>query len=70
MSEGSPPASSRMFQIHEADLAELERVIPRLTERLWTPDMDNQTKVQIRRVQRIMTDVRWNYGPPQEIHNE
>lgn len=52
-----------MFQITQGDLEELERMLPKLTSRLW-PGIDNATKVQIRTVKRIIGDVRWNYGPP------
>jgi hypothetical protein len=55
---------SRLFQIYEDDLAELERVLPELLEGLRCP-FDNRQKVQVRRVQSILSNVRWNYGPPE-----
>lgn len=54
---------SRMFQISEEDLAALEHTLPLLVDKL-PPPIDNKTRVQLRRVQRVVTDVRWNYGPP------
>jgi hypothetical protein len=56
----------QVFQIHEEDLATLESTLPQLADRL-TPDLDNRLRVQIRRVQSILSNVRWNYGPPTEI---
>jgi len=56
-----------MFQITEPDLAELERLLPDIADRLYCPAMTNADRVMIRRVQKIITDVRWNYGPPLEV---
>lgn len=60
---------SRMFQIREDDLAMLEADIPRLVDRLTcAPNLlDNAVKTKIRRVQLIITNVRWNYGPPDSV---
>jgi hypothetical protein len=59
---------SKLFQVSEDDLAELERVIPDLGELLaFSTDMDAKTRVQLRRVQKILSDVRWNYGPPSDV---
>ena len=66
------------FQISEEDLAELERVLPDLCQRVShaearcreqeeKPTDDNRLNVQIRRVQKIMLDVRWNYQPHTDI---
>ncbi len=56
----------KLFQINEADLAELERTVPSLADALM-PVMTNRLRVQIRLVQRVLSDVRWNYGPPTNI---
>jgi len=56
----------QLFQVHEEDLAELERVLPQLSEAL-IPVLDNKTKVQLRRCQSILSNIRWNYGPPQIV---
>jgi len=55
-----------MFQINEEDLATLERELPAICERVY-PQLDNALRVKFRQVQRIVTDVRWNYGPPAEV---
>ena len=57
---------AKLFQIHEEDLSELERILPQLAEAL-TPVLDNRLRVQLRRCQSIVSDVRWNYGPPTNI---
>lgn len=57
---------TRLFQIHEPDLATLEADVPALCERL-IGCMDNAMRVRMRRVQTVLMNVRWNYGPPSEI---
>jgi hypothetical protein len=52
----------KLYQITEEDLAELERVLPQVFDRLMI-GMDNRIRVQFRSVQKIITNVRWNYGP-------
>ncbi len=57
---------SRLYQIYEDDLAELERTLPQLADAM-TPSLDNRLRVQWRRVQTILSNVRWNYGPPTDV---
>lgn len=52
---------SRLFQIYEQDLADLERLLPILLES--RPETTARDRVQVRRVMQIITNVRWNYGP-------
>lgn len=47
-----------IFQIQESDLADLERLLPTLQE-MMTP--------VVRRVKEILSNVRWNYGPYQDV---
>lgn len=61
------PKSTRLFQISEPDLADLESLVPRLVDMLYRPELDNQTRIKIRRVQQIIVNIRWNYGPPSEV---
>lgn len=67
-SEGEENQSimSKLYQIHDDDLATLESTMPQLAEALY-PSMDNRLRVQLRRVQKILSDVRWNYGPPSDV---
>ena len=57
---------ARLMQIYEDDLAELERVLPEVTDTL-AQHLDNRQRVQLRRVQVILSNVRWNYGPHTDI---
>lgn len=52
--------------INEDDLGELERVIPQLAEAA-TPSLNNRLRVQLRRCKTILSNVRWEYGPPCEV---
>jgi len=56
----------RLFQIKEDDLAALECVLPQFLEVSY-PHLTPRLRVQWRRVQEIIRDVRWNYGPPGEV---
>lgn len=58
-----PVPASRMFQITEEDLAELERCVPDLCERAMSRLDDTKSRVQIRKVKEIISHVRWHYGP-------
>ena len=53
---------SKLYQIHEDDLADLERILPKLMDSP-SANLTNADRVAWRRVQRIVTSVRWNYGP-------
>ena len=61
----------RLFQIHDDDLGELERTLPQLADALMpvlaNPLLANRLRVQLRRCQKILSDVRWNYGPPGQV---
>jgi hypothetical protein len=58
----------RQFQISEEDLAELERMLPDLANGVMTnPRYGNRDKVQLRRVQEIIMNVRWRYGPWSDV---
>lgn len=57
---------AKMFQIYEDDLAILEREVPCLADALL-PQMDNALRVKIRALQRVIMNVRWDYGPPEQV---
>jgi hypothetical protein len=66
-------ASTRLFQITEPDLAELERILPIICDRaIWAnvpmdagmQKMSTLLRKQIEKVRDIVCNVRWNYGPP------
>lgn len=56
----------KMFQIHEDDLAALEREVPAVFDALMQ-HLDSRLRVKARTVQGILSRVRWNYGPPSEV---
>ena len=61
---------SRLFQITEDDLAELERLLPDLQDAVMTSrgyNDNNRIRVQLRRVKDIVSNLRWNYGPPTNV---
>lgn len=58
--------ATRLFQVREDDLSELERVLPQIAEAL-TPVMNNRSRVHLRRCQSILSSIRWGYGPPKEV---
>jgi len=65
--EGTPMASgTKMYQIYDDDLATLERTLPQLADAVM-PVLNNRLRVQLRQVQKILSEVRWNYGPPAEV---
>ncbi len=59
----------RYHQISENKLAALERVIHAFGDRHMSC-LNAADKVAIRQIQRVLRDVRWNYGPPQEVEVE
>ncbi len=56
----------KLFQVYEEDLGELEKILPQLAEAL-VRNLDNRSRIKLRRCQAILSNVRWNYGPPTEI---
>jgi hypothetical protein len=58
---------ARMFSIKEGDLASLERLIPDLVEQLGPRINDPALQVAAEEAKRILSDVRWTYGPPLEV---
>jgi len=66
MNNELPPPSTKLFQLNEDDLATLERDIPAVFDRMYDR-MDNAMCVKFRRIQTILTNIRWNYGPPRNV---
>lgn len=57
---------AKTYRIRGEDLATLEEILPKLVSALY-PVMDNRIRGQVRRVQKVLQDVRWDYGPPDEV---
>lgn len=65
--------STRLLQITEPDLAELERLLPKiLNDHVMQSGNDGPTSQRLRvayiSIQRILTNVRWDYGPATEVY--
>jgi hypothetical protein len=56
----------KLFQINDDDLSELERILPQLAQAVM-PVLTPLLRTRLRRCQNILSDVRWNYGPPEEV---
>ena len=56
----------RMFQVHEESLCELEALIPEIVN-ILAMGLNPRLRVKCRRIKQILSDVRWNYGPYDEI---
>lgn len=56
----------KLFQVHEEDLSELEQILPQLAQALM-PVLNNKLRVQLRRSQAILSNVRWDYGPATDV---
>lgn len=57
---------TRLFQIYAHDLATLEADCAALCDSLMA-HLTPADKTRARRVKRVLSDVRWNYGPPQYV---
>ncbi|MEM7227301.1 MAG: hypothetical protein AAF432_00655 [Planctomycetota bacterium] len=57
---------TRLYQIYEDDLEILERELPRIADR-YLVDVGNSPgeRARWRRIQQVIKNVRWNYGPPE-----
>lgn len=61
-------APTRLVQMTEGDLAELERRVPELCEALsFGSTVTNAHRVSMRVVQQILSRIRWNYGPATDV---
>ena len=64
--DDEPPTGSRLLQITEPDLADLEHMLPELMMAGMTQWQGRQ-RVQWSRVIEIVKNVRWQYGPPTNV---
>lgn len=62
----NPAGSERLHQITESDLADLERLLPDIC---WAviDKLDPSLRTKFRRAQTILSNVRWRYGPPENV---
>lgn len=57
----------KLFQINEDDLCAIEEILPSLCFRSGEMLNDTAVRMKYRRLKEIVSDVRWGYGPPQEV---
>jgi hypothetical protein len=58
---------SRLFRIHEEDLESLERILPEACSRLSVSKKHDPSFYDaMLMVKQILSNVRWDYGPPLE----
>lgn len=60
---------SKLFQIREEDLCTLEHDVPELLDAMYS-HLDNRLRTQVRRIQQVIVNVRWNYGPPTHVETD
>jgi hypothetical protein len=57
----------KLFQMYEDDLQKMEALLPMVVDRLGMAMNDPALQVAAEELKRIVSDVRWNYGPPSEV---
>jgi len=57
----------KLFQIYECDLQKLETALPQLQDALGEAMNRPDVQAAIGEVKEILGNVRWNYGPYQEV---
>lgn len=62
--------SSKMYQIHEQDLEALESNLPALMDAAFAACNDPIVRKRWEQVKSIVSNVRWNYGPPAVVKTE
>lgn len=58
----------KLFQIAEDDLQKLENTLPKLQDVLGLALNRPDVQVMLQECKEIISNVRWNYGPPSEVH--
>lgn len=57
----------KLFQIYETDLESLESSLPELADALGESASDILIRKHLESIKKILSDVRWNYGPHIEV---
>ena len=59
---------SKLFHIYEDDLVELERILPDiLANTSFEIHFTARQRTQARRVKDILSNIRWDYGPHENV---
>lgn len=59
--------TTKLYQIKEDDLAVLEAELPRILDASAMACNDALTRKRWQMVKEIISNVRWDYGPPQQV---
>lgn len=59
--------TTKLYQIKEEDLAILEAELPRLLDAAYATCNDTLIRKRWQEIKKIVSNVRWNYGPPLEV---
>lgn len=62
-----PSDTIKTFRIAEPDLQKLESALPRLCEHMGEANNRAEVQVLFGEVKQILSDVRWEYGPPMKV---
>lgn len=65
--DSNPVGSTKLFSITEHDLIELERIIPDVVMMHMQICNHTRTRVMLKKVKEILSNIRWDYGPPLEV---
>ncbi len=61
--------STKLYQITEDDLAVLESELPRIMDATTIACNDPLTRKRWQMVKEIVSNIRWDYGPPQQVEH-
>lgn len=59
----------KLYQIYESDLQKLETALPRLLQVSGVALNRPEVQAMWDEVKEIISNVRWDYGPPSEVHH-
>lgn len=59
---------TKLFQIYADDLQKLEVILPQLQDALMERACEPAIQVKLQEAKEILSNVRWSYGPPVEMH--
>jgi hypothetical protein len=57
----------KLFQVYEDDLQKLEHAMPKIMDHCGEALNRPELQVLFQEVKEILSNVRWNYGPPSEV---
>lgn len=67
---GTIQMTESLFQVYETDLSLLERELPSLMGDALVSCNDAMTRKRWEAVKAVLSNVRWNYGPPTQVKTD